>query len=178
MKTLRNIVWISGAGRVFHRRGGETSVARMAPRPSSVTVSQQTALVGGQGHVLDSVDLPGLVGLDRLGDLHGGPAAPPRPIDSGPYEGELETSDRGQGPLGAWLRSWSRIKPAPRWGGRLEITGELEQFLDSRGNRAATAAIVGSQVRARMLTEQPPDVPDRAIGDGQLGRDLGQEKPC
>ena len=56
----------------------------------------------------------------------------------------------------------------------LEIAGDLEQFLDSRGNRATTGAIVGNQVLARTLAEQPPDVPDRSIGDGQLSRDLGQ----
>jgi hypothetical protein len=117
------------------------------------------------------------VGLDRLGDLDGGPAAPPRPIDSGPHEGELETSDRGEVPL---VRVLAELEPdqagAPGGVLALEITGDLEQLLDSRGNRAATGAIVGSQVLALMSTEQPPDVPDRAIGDGQLGRDLGQEQ--
>ena len=57
------------------------------------------ALAGGQRHILDGVDLPDLMGLDRLGDHDSGPAAVLRPIDSGPHEGELETSDRGQAPL-------------------------------------------------------------------------------
>jgi hypothetical protein len=115
------------------------------------------------------------VGLDRLGDHHDGPATAPRPIDSGPHEGDLETSDRGQAPL---MHVVAELEPdqagAPGGVVALEIAGDLEQFLDSRGNRATTGAIVGSQILARMLAEQPPDVPDRAIGDGQLSRDLGQ----
>ncbi len=114
--------------------------------------------------------------MDRLGDHDGNPASSSRPIDSGPHEGELETSDRGEVPI---VRVLAELEPdqAGAPGGVLafEIAGDLEQLLDSRGNRPATGAIVGSQVLALMSTEQPPDVPDRAIGDGQLGRDLGQE---
>ncbi len=84
------------------------------------------ALAGGQRHVLDGVDLPDLVGLDRLGDHDGGPAAAPRPIDSGPHEGELEASDRGQVPLVHVLAElepdqpgaqagWSRLRSQAIW---------------------------------------------------------------
>ena len=115
------------------------------------------------------------MGLDRLGDHDGDPAAAPRPIDSGPHEGELEASDRGQVPLVHVLAELEPDQPgAPGRVVAFEIAGDLEQLLDSRGNRATTGAIVGSQILALMSAEQPPDVPDRAIGDGQLGRDLGQ----
>lgn len=109
-------------------------------------------------------------------DHDGGPAAAPRPIDSGPHEGELETSDRGEM---AVVRVLAELEPdqagAPGGVFTFEIAGDLEQFLDSRRDRATTGAIAGSQVLALMSAEQPPDVPDRAIGDSQLGRDLGQE---
>jgi hypothetical protein len=115
------------------------------------------------------------VGLVRLGDHDGGPAAAPRPIDSGPHEGELETSDRGDAPLVHVLAELEPDQPgAPGGVVAFEIAGDPEQFLDSRGNRATTRAIVGSQIFALMSAEQPPDVPDRAIGNGQLGRDPGQ----
>jgi hypothetical protein len=115
------------------------------------------------------------VGLDRLGDHDGGPATAPGPIHSGSHEGELETSDRGQTPLRHVV---AELEPdqagAPGGVVALEIAGDLEQFLVSRGNRTTTGAIVGSQVLARTLAEQPPDVPDRAIGDDQFRRDLSQ----
>jgi len=115
------------------------------------------------------------VGVDRLGDYHGGYAAMPRPIDSGPHEGDLETSDRGQAPLVHVLAELEPDQPsAPGGVFAFEIAGDLEQLLDSPGNRATTGAIVGSQILALTSAEQPPDVPDRAVGDGQLGRDLGQ----
>ena len=133
------------------------------------------ALAGGQRHVLDGVDLPDLVGLDRLGDHDGDRAAAPRPMDSGPDEGELETSDRGEAALGRVLAELESDQPgAPGRVFALEIAGDLEQFLDSRGDRTTTGAIVGSQSLAVVSAEQPPDVPDRAIGDRQLGRDPGQ----
>jgi hypothetical protein len=175
VKTLRNIVWIAGAETCSHRRWGGNLGGQEGPRGLIGHRQPADALAGGQGHVFDGIDLPDLVGLDRLGDHDGNPATVPRPIDSGPHEGELETSDRGQ----ALLRHVvAELEPdqagAPGGVIALEIAGDLEQFLDERGNRATTAAIVGSQVRARMLAEQPPDVPDRAIGDGQFRRDLGQ----
>jgi hypothetical protein len=67
------------------------------------------------------------VGVDRLGDHDGNPAAAPRPIDSGPHEGELETSDRGEVPL---VRVLAELEPdqAGAPGGVLafEIAGDLE----------------------------------------------------
>ncbi len=175
MKTLRNISWIAGAATCSHRRWGGNLGGQDGPRGLIGHRQPADAPAGGQRHVLDGIDLPDLVGLDRLGDHDGDPATAPRPIDSGPHEGELETSDRGQAPLRHVV-----AEPEPDQAGApggvvpLEIAGDLEQFLDARGNRATTGAIVGSQIRARMLAEQPPDVPDRAIGDGQLSRDLGQ----
>jgi hypothetical protein len=175
VNTLRTIVWIAGAETCSHRRWGGNLGGQDGPRDLIGHRQPANALAGGQRHVLDGIDLPDLVGLDRLGDHDGGPATAPRPIDSGPHEGELETTDRGQAPLRHVV---AELKPdqagAPGGVVALEIASDLEQLLDARGNRATTGAIVGSQVRARMLADQPPDVSNRAIGDGQLSRDLGQ----
>jgi len=134
-------------------------------------------LAGGQGHILDGVDLPDLVGVDRLGDHHGGYAAVPRPMDSGPDEGALETSDRGEAVLVRVLAELeSDQSGAPGRMFTLEITGDLEQILGSRRDRTTTGAIVGSQFLAMIAAAQPPDVPHRPIGDRQIGRDLGQRE--
>jgi hypothetical protein len=133
------------------------------------------ALAGGQGHILDSVDLPDLVGVDRLGDHHGGYAAVPRPMDSGPDEGALETSDRREAGLGRVLAELESDQAgAPGRVLALQLAGEVEQVLGSRGDRTTTGPIVGSQSLATVLAEQPPDVPNRAIRDRQIGRDPGQ----
>ena len=126
MKTWRNIAWIACAGTCSHRRWGGNFGGQDGPRGLIGHRQPADALAGGQRHILDGVDLPDLVGLDRLGDHDGGRAAAPRPIDSGPDEGELETSDRGEArDRGACLRSWSRIKPgAPGGVFSLEIAGD------------------------------------------------------
>ena len=117
------------------------------------------------------------MGLDRLGDHDGGRTAAPRPIDSGSDEGELETSDRGEVAIVRVLAELESDQPgAPDGVFSLEIAGDAEQFLDWRGDRTTTGAIVGSQSLAIVSAVQPPDVPDRAIGDCQVGRDLGQEE--
>jgi hypothetical protein len=175
VKTWRNIVWIAWAGTCSHRRWGGNFGGQDGPRGLIGHRQPADALAGGQRHVLDGVDLPYLVGLDRLGDYDGGLAAAPRPIDPGPHESELKTSDRGQSPLVYVLAELEPDQPgAPGWVIAFEIAGDLEQLLDSRGNRATTGAIVGSQIVALASAKQPPDIPDRAIRDGQLGRDLGQ----
>jgi len=113
--------------------------------------------------------------MDGLGDRHGGHTAAPRSLDSGSYEGGLETSDRGDWALGCVLAELeSNESGAPARVLPLELAGELEQLLGLRGDRAPTGAIVGSQALAIGLAGQPPDVADRPVGDRQLGRDLGQ----
>jgi hypothetical protein len=115
------------------------------------------------------------VGLDRLGDHDDGLAAAPRPIDPGPHEGELETSDRGQSPVVCVLAELEPDQPsAAGWVVTFKIACNLEQLLDSRWNRATTRAIVRSQIVALASAKQPPDIPNRAIRDGQLSRDPGQ----
>jgi hypothetical protein len=115
------------------------------------------------------------MGMDRLGDHRGGPAAPPGSIDSRPDEGELETADRGEGATVHELAELQSNQPgAPGGVLPLERAAELEQFLGGRRDRATTGAIVGRQARALVAAGQPPDVPDRGIGDRQLRRDLGQ----
>ena len=135
MKTWRNIVWIACTGDVFPTGGGgETSVARMAPEASSVTVSQQMRRPVAKGTFSTASSCQISWGWVRLGDHDGGPAAATRTIDSGPHEGELETSDRGDDPSCTCLRSSSRINPAPQAGwSRFEIAGYPEKYLDSRG---------------------------------------------
>jgi hypothetical protein len=122
----------------------------------------------------DGIDLPDLVGLDRLGDHADGRAAPP-PIDSSPDEGDLESSDRGEvGIVGVVAELESDQPGAPGGVLPLEIAGNTEQLLDSRRDRTTTRLIVGSQSVETVSAVQPPDVPDRAIGDREVGSDFGQ----
>ena len=115
------------------------------------------------------------MGVDRLGDHHGGYAAVPRPMDSGPDEGALETSNRGEAGLGRVLAELESDQAgAPGRVLALQLAGELEQVLGSRGDRTTTGPIVGSQSLITVSAEQPPDFPNRVIRDRQIGRDPGQ----
>ena len=175
MKTLRNISWISCGETCSHRRWGGNFGGQDGPRSLIGHRHPADALATGQGHILDGVDLPDLMGMDRLGDYSGGPAAPPGPIDSRPDEGELETADRGDAATVCVLAELESNQPGTPGGVfPLERAAELEQLLGGRGDRATTGAIVGRQARAIVAAGQPPDVPDRSIGDRQLSRDLGQ----
>jgi hypothetical protein len=113
--------------------------------------------------------------MDGLGNHHRGGTGSSWPLDSGPDERDLEASDRGGGARGCVL---AELEPnhsgAPAWVFALELAGELEQLLGSSGDWATTRAIVGSEVLATRLAGQPPDVPDRAVRDRQVNRDLGQ----
>jgi len=114
------------------------------------------------------------MGMDRLGDRSGGRAAPPGPMDSRPDKGQLETADRGDAATVCVLAELESNQPGTPGGVfPLELAADLEQLLGSRGDRATTGAIVGSQVGAITSEGQPPDVPDRGIGDRQVSRDLG-----
>jgi hypothetical protein len=100
-------------------------------------------LAGGQGYVLDGVDLPDLVGMDRLGDHHGGCTAAPGPMDSRPDESDLEVSDRGDGRIMGVLAELQSDQPGTPGGMvPLEVAGDAEQLLGARRNRATQAAIV------------------------------------
>ena len=89
-----------------------------------------------------------------MGDHDGDPAAAPRSIDSDPHEGELETSDRGEVAIVRVLAKLESDQPgAPDGVFSLEIAGDAEQFLDWRGDRTTTGAIVGSQILALMSAE-------------------------
>jgi hypothetical protein len=133
-------------------------------------------LAGGQGHVLDGVDLPDLVGMDGLGDHRGDRTAAPRSMDSGADEGALEGPDRREVAPGRVPAELEADQPgAPAGMVALQVTGDPEQLPDPRGDRTTTRAIVGGQVRAIAAAGQPPDVSDRGVGDRQVGGDPGQE---
>jgi hypothetical protein len=113
--------------------------------------------------------------MDRLGDRHGAGTTVSGPMDAGPDEGALETSVRGEVTLGRVLAELESDQAgAPGRVLALEVAGELEQILDSRRDRTTTGTIVGSESLAVASAVQPPDVPDRAIRDRQIGRDLRQ----
>jgi hypothetical protein len=113
--------------------------------------------------------------MDRLGDHGGGRTAAPGPMDSGPDEGALETSDRGETALGGMVAELEPDQPGPPGGVvALEIAGDPEELLSSREDRTTPGAIAGDQSRAILTAGQAPDVADRAVGDRQVGRDLGQ----
>lgn len=155
------------------RRGGNLDGQ---DRPRGLIGDGQPAdpLAGGQGDLLDGVDLPDLVGMDGLGDDRGARATVPRPMDPGADEGALETSDRREaGPGGLSAELESDQPGAPGGMVALQIAGDPEQFLDPGGDRTTAGAIVGSEALAAVSAGSPQDVSDRAIGDRQIGRDPG-----
>lgn len=175
MKTLRNISWISCAETCSHRRWGGNRGGQEGPRDLIGHGQPADPLTGGQGHILDGVDLPDLVRMDRLGDNDGGRTAAFGPLDSRPDEGPLETSNRGQAGLRALLAEQeSDQRGTPGGVFALELASAVEQLLSFGGDRTTTRAVVGSQALVIVAARQPPDVPDRAIGDAQVGRDLRQ----
>jgi hypothetical protein len=113
--------------------------------------------------------------MDGLGDHHGGRAAVPRSMDSGADEGGLESPNRREVAPGRVPTELEPDQPgAPAGMVALQIAGDPEQFLDPRGDRTTTGAIVGGQALAIVSAGQPPDVSDRAVGDRQIGGDPGQ----
>src|SRR5262249_52411554 len=145
-KTWRNISWISCTGTCSQRRWGGNLGGQDGPRDLIGDPQPADPLATGQGDILDGGDLPDLVGVDGLGDRRGSHAAAPRSLDSGPYEGGLETADRGDWAPGCVLAELkSNQAGAPARVLPLERAGELEQLLSLRGDRATTGAIVGSQ---------------------------------
>jgi hypothetical protein len=134
-------------------------------------------LAGGQRHVLDGVDLPDLVGMDRLGDHSGDRTAAPGPMDSRPDESDLEAAHRGDGsPMGVLAELESDQPGAPGGMVPLEVAGDAAQLLGAGGDRAPPAAIVRGQSLKTPSAVKSPDLPDRAIGDRQVRGDLGQRE--
>jgi hypothetical protein len=110
-----------------HRRWGGNLGGQEGARDLIGHRQPANALAGSQRHILDGVDLPDLVGMDRLGDHSGGRTAAPGPMDSGPDEGALETSDRREPALGRVLAELESDQAgAPGGMVALEITGDLE----------------------------------------------------
>jgi hypothetical protein len=158
-----------------HRRWGGNFGGQDGPRGLIGDRQPADALAGGQRHILDGVDLPDLMGLERFGDHDDACAAAPRPMDSGPDEGALETSDRGEATLRrvvAELESDQASAPGRVFA--LEIAGDGQQFSGSSRDRTSTGAIVGRQSIETASAVEPPDLLDRAIRDRELGRDLSQ----
>lgn len=110
-----------------------------------------------------------------MADHDGGRPTAPRPMDSGADESDLEAADRGDGgPMGVRTESESDQAGAPGGMVPLEVAGDAEQLLGARGDRAAPAAIIRVQSLEPPTAVEPPDLADRAVGDGQVGGDPGQ----
>jgi hypothetical protein len=162
-------------GTCSQRRWGENLGGQDGPRGLISHRQPADALAGGQRHILDGVDSPDLVGMDRLGDDVGGRAAAPRPMDSGLDEGALETADRGEAALGRVLAELESDQPGTPGGVFApELAGDGQQFLGSSGDRTSTGAIVGSESIETVSAIEPPDLSDRAIRDREIGRDLSK----
>jgi hypothetical protein len=58
----------------------------------------------------------------------------------------------------------------------LQLAGDPEQLTGTRGNGAPLAAIARSQLLKSPAAVESPDLPDRAIGDGQVRGDSGQRE--
>jgi hypothetical protein len=133
------MAWIACAGTCSHRLWGGNLGGQNGPRGFIGYSQPADALAGGQWHKFDRVDLPDLVGMDRLGDCHSQHPAATRPIDSGANEGNLQASNRRETPVGRVLAKLESDQPgAPGGMFPLEIAGEPEQFLDGRGDRTTT----------------------------------------
>jgi len=134
-------------------------------------------LAGGQRDILDGVDLPDLVGMDGLGDHRGDRSAAPRSMDPGSNERDLEAAHRGDAsPMGVSAELESDQPGAPGGVLPLDLAGDPEQLTGARGDRAPLAAIVRSQSLEALAAVASPDLPDCAIGDGQVRGDLGQRE--
>jgi len=134
-------------------------------------------LAGGQRHILHGIDLPDLVGMDGLGDDRGDRTAASRSMDSGTHERDLEAAHRGDGsPPGVLAELESDQPGAPAGVVPLERAGDPEQLPGACGDGAPQGAIVRGQPLQTPLAVESPDLPDRAIGDGQVRGDLGQRQ--
>ena len=105
-----------------------------------------------------------------------GPAAP-GPMDSGSDERDLEAAHRGDGsPLGVLAELESDQPGAPARMVPLELAGDAEQLPGARGDGAPQGSIVRGQSLQSPAAVESPDLPDRAVGDGQVRGDLGQRQ--
>ena len=116
------------------------------------------------------------MGLDGLTDHGvGGAVATSGLIGPGPDEGELETANRGEMRIGGRrLEELSDQLGTPGGMFPFEAAGDVQRFLDGRGDRSATGLIVGHQAIGTIAAEEAADPPDGAEGDGQLDGDLSQ----
>ena len=132
-------------------------------------------LAGGQGDLLDGVDLPDLVGQGRPGGHDDGRTAPAGPVDPGADEGELEAPDGGErAALGVRAELQPDQSGTPGGVVPLQLASDAEEIDGARGDRAAQAAVIRHQAVGAVAAEEPPDVAGGAVGDRQLGRDPGQ----
>jgi hypothetical protein len=115
--------------------------------------------------------------MDGLGDHHGDRTAAPRSMDSGSNESDLEAAHRGdESPRGMLAELESDQPGAPGGVFPLDLAGDPEQLTGTRGDRASLATIVRGQSLKTPTAVESPDLPDRAIGDGQVRGDLGQRE--
>ena len=156
-------------GRVPSGGGGETSAARMAPEASSVTVSQQMCWPVAKGTFSTASTCQTSWGWAAWGTdarrRRGGGAGDGRRPGRRRVGG---SGPRGGGARAAWLAELEpdQARP-PRRGGRgSELAGDAEQLPGGRRDRTTQAAIVGGQQPGQAVAAvQPPDLPDRAVGD-------------
>ena len=166
-------------GRVPTGGGGETSVARMAPEASSVTVSQQMRWPVANGTFSTASTCQISWGWTAWGTTTAAARRRRGRLTPARTKASWRVRTEGRSRSCAVLAELESDQPgAPDGVFSLEIAGDAEQFLDWRGDRTTTGAIVGSQSLAIVSAVQPPDVPDRAIGDCQVGRDLVKGRPC
>jgi hypothetical protein len=98
-------------------------------------------------------------------------------MDSGSNESDLEAAHRGDGsPMGAPAELESDQPGAPGGVLPLDLAGDPEQLAGARGDGAPLAAIIRGQSLRTPAAVESPDLPDRAIGDGQVRRDPGQRE--
>jgi hypothetical protein len=113
--------------------------------------------------------------MDGLGDHRGDRTAAPRSMDPGPDESDLEAAHRGDGgPMGVPAELESDQAGAPGGVLPLDLAGDPEQLTGARGDGAPLATIIRGQSLRTPAAVESPDLPDRAIGDGQVRGDPGQ----
>lgn len=98
-------------------------------------------------------------------------------MDSGSNERDLEAAHGGDGsPMGVLAELESDQPGAPGGVLPLDLAGDSEQLTGARGDGAPLVAIIRGQSLQTPAAVESPDLPDRAIGDGQVRGDLGQRE--
>jgi hypothetical protein len=175
-KTRRNSSRASAGVSSCHCcRGGKLEVEQGARGLVDGRQPTGEAAVAHPG-LLDGVDLPDLV--DAGGPIRGGRRrfpGPPGSLERGGAEGDLKRPGRGQ--VGQGDREFARQFDADQLGSPigvefLHLAGPRDDRVGTTG--AAAALILWRHAVEAPVSEGPPDLPDRMVGDAEFECDAAK----